>query len=353
MFCSDSQDMEVSLLSQNLEHYGTKVDNINELNNYWTQFKELGIKTENDPKQWKSILTDPQTLLRHLKPLSCQKDNTLPCKRKEFRDRHVGNLLDMWKNNICTRHRKLKRPSNFEINLETKTSLIPERVISHFQRKIEQKPSHNLNSHLFKEKQTTFETTPESNNNRFSSFKTAKAELVAQQAKKNRQPPRKTLGAQSTVSSRFICPLRGERDKVPESYGSSGEDLRLPECENELLKNIEPKMIEQIKNEIMDSGSKVFWDDIAGLEYAKRIIQEVVVIPMLRPELFTGLRQPPKGILLFGPPGTGKTLIGKCIASQSKSTFFSISASSLTSKWIGEGEKLVSISFCLYNLNRG
>jgi SpoVK/Ycf46/Vps4 family AAA+-type ATPase len=75
--------------------------------------------------------------------------------------------------------------------------------------------------------------------------------------------------------------------------------------------------------------------------------QEVVVWPLLRPDIFTGLRRPPKGILLFGPPGTGKTLIGKCIASQSHSTFFSISASSLTSKWIGDGEKMVRALFAV------
>ena len=39
------------------------------------------------------------------------------------------------------------------------------------------------------------------------------------------------------------------------------------------------------------------------------------MLPMLRPDIFTGIRAPPKGLLLFGPPGTGKTLIGKCIAS--------------------------------------
>ena len=68
---------------------------------------------------------------------------------------------------------------------------------------------------------------------------------------------------------------------------------------------------------------------------------------MLRPDIFTGLLAPPRGLLLFGPPGTGKTLIGKCIASQSKSTFFSISASSLPSNWVGEGEKMVRALFAV------
>lgn len=70
-------------------------------------------------------------------------------------------------------------------------------------------------------------------------------------------------------------------------------------------------------------------------------------MPSLRPDIFKGLRRPARGILLFGPPGTGKTLIGKCIASQSESTFFSISASSLTSKWIGDGEKMVRALFAV------
>lgn len=69
-------------------------------------------------------------------------------------------------------------------------------------------------------------------------------------------------------------------------------------------------MVELIMAEIMDQGANICWSDIAGLEFAKSAIQEAVVWPMLRPDIFTGLRRPPKGILLFGPPGTGKTLIG-------------------------------------------
>ncbi|XP_040564102.1 fidgetin-like protein 1 [Lepeophtheirus salmonis] len=119
-----------------------------------------------------------------------------------------------------------------------------------------------------------------------------------------------------------------------------------------LYKGIDPKMIELIKNEIMHNGAEIQWDDIAGLEFVKTMVQEIVVFPLMRPDIFTGLRGPPKGLLLFGPPGTGKTLIGKCIASQSKSTFFSISASSMTSKWVGEGEKMVRALFAVARVHQ-
>ena len=59
-----------------------------------------------------------------------------------------------------------------------------------------------------------------------------------------------------------------------------------------------------------------------------------------------------QGLLLFGPPGTGKTLIGKCIAHQSGCTFFSISSSSLTSKWVGEGEKMVRALFAVARVHQ-
>lgn len=82
-----------------------------------------------------------------------------------------------------------------------------------------------------------------------------------------------------------------------------------------------------VENEILDTKGVATWDDIAGLEFAKKCVMEIVVWPMLRPDIFTGLRGPPKGLLLFGPPGTGKTMIGKTIACESGATFFSISAS--------------------------
>eukprot|EP00871_Galdieria_phlegrea_P003605 jgi/Galph1/4245/GphlegSOOS_G2892.1 len=110
--------------------------------------------------------------------------------------------------------------------------------------------------------------------------------------------------------------------------------------------NVEPRLVELITNEVLEKSPGVEWNDIAGLEFAKSCVLEAVVWPLLRPDLFSGIRRPPKGLLLFGPPGrTGKTMIGRAIASRAGATFFNISASSLTSKWVGESEKMVRALF--------
>ena len=98
---------------------------------------------------------------------------------------------------------------------------------------------------------------------------------------------------------------------------------------------------ETIAGAIIREKPNVKWDDVANLVEAKSALREAVVLPMARPDLFTGARKPWKGIMLFGPPGNGKTYLAKAIASEVDATFFSVSAANLISKWLGESEKLV------------
>ncbi|TPX37185.1 hypothetical protein SmJEL517_g01070 [Synchytrium microbalum] len=100
-----------------------------------------------------------------------------------------------------------------------------------------------------------------------------------------------------------------------------------------------------ITRDIFVENPNVKWDDIAGLDAPKRLVREAVVYPTKFPELFTGILSPWQGILLYGPPGTGKTMLAKAVATECKTTFFNISASSIVSKWRGDSEKLVRVLF--------
>ncbi|CAD8212347.1 unnamed protein product [Paramecium octaurelia] len=101
----------------------------------------------------------------------------------------------------------------------------------------------------------------------------------------------------------------------------------------------------QIIETAMIRKCDVTFDSIVGLESIKNQLEEVIVLPNLRPDIFTGIRAPPKGILFYGPPGNGKTLLAKAVANQIKCCFFNVSASTLVQKHLGEGEKLMKTLF--------
>ncbi|KAH8352121.1 hypothetical protein KR084_002064, partial [Drosophila pseudotakahashii] len=184
-------------------------------------------------------------------------------------------------------------------------------------------------------------------------FRTAREQLILDDLKKNNKQAaskltssapsdmmnfrKKTLGGKRTVSSNFVSPL----------VGNGNSTIPNGACIPPALSHLDPKMVEQILGESMHDFKPVAWEDIAGLESAKSTFLEAIIMPLRRPDLFTGVRCPPRGVLLFGPPGTGKTLIAKSIASQAKAKFFSINPSSLTSKWVGEAEKLVKTLFAV------
>jgi SpoVK/Ycf46/Vps4 family AAA+-type ATPase len=94
---------------------------------------------------------------------------------------------------------------------------------------------------------------------------------------------------------------------------------------------------------VITEKPKVNWEEVVGLDVAKKAVKEAIVYPVQRPDLFPlGW---PRGILLFGPPGCGKTLLAAAVATEIDANFYSIDAASIMSKWLGEAEQNVAKLF--------
>ncbi len=94
---------------------------------------------------------------------------------------------------------------------------------------------------------------------------------------------------------------------------------------------------------VITEKPQVKWEEVVGLDIAKKAVKEAIVYPVQRPDLFPlGW---PRGILFFGPPGCGKTLLAAAVATEIDANFYSIDAASIMSKWLGEAEQNVSKLF--------
>lgn len=105
------------------------------------------------------------------------------------------------------------------------------------------------------------------------------------------------------------------------------------------------KDIEKIKKEdiLVPFKSSITWNDIVGLDNAKRVIKRSIVYPIRRPDLFPlGF---PRAILLYGPPGCGKTSLAAALSNEIDAEFYPIDATMIMSKWLGESEKRVAEIF--------
>ena len=135
------------------------------------------------------------------------------------------------------------------------------------------------------------------------------------------------------------------RRKVSRPRGKR-KDGKAPKS-SEPLTEEEEKLRDAISETIVVEKPNIKLSEVANLETAKQALRESIILPILRPDLFKGGRQPWKGILLYGPPGCGKTYLSKAIATECDATFLNADAASLVSKWLGESERLIKELFSL------
>lgn len=128
----------------------------------------------------------------------------------------------------------------------------------------------------------------------------------------------------------------------------SGDTVTVEQKNLTIIEKIDKERNVDVDQFVIIEKPNIGWQDIGGLKDQEQELQEVVELPLKKPELFKQVGiTPPKGILLYGPPGTGKTLLAKAVASSTNSTFIEIVGSELVQKFIGEGAKLVKDVFRL------
>uniref|UniRef100_A0AAR2LCL2 ATPase family AAA domain-containing protein 2 n=1 Tax=Pygocentrus nattereri TaxID=42514 RepID=A0AAR2LCL2_PYGNA len=101
----------------------------------------------------------------------------------------------------------------------------------------------------------------------------------------------------------------------------------------------------------MNLDTSVKFDSVGGLADHIKSLKEMVVFPLLYPEVFEKFKiQPPRGCLFYGPPGTGKTLVARALANECsqgdrKVSFFMRKGADCLSKWVGESERQLRLLF--------
>ena len=157
------------------------------------------------------------------------------------------------------------------------------------------------------------------------------AEILMQFMKYNKNPQMRMLCQKNIeeyvdrakiLKSQLGGPRTARHVPRPGETGDAGA----ADSEAGAVSSEEQELIDMISGTIVTESPNINWEDIAGLDNVKQALREAIVLPIAKPELFTGARKPWSGILLFGPPGCGKTLLAKAAATECKATFFSASS---------------------------
>ena len=129
-------------------------------------------------------------------------------------------------------------------------------------------------------------------------------------------------------------------------------DLETEKIPSEVLQSMQIKLIDfyDAMHEVVPTAmrefyverSKVWWQDVGGLEDIKKSLSDNLIIAMKEPGKFTKMGiKPPKGALIYGPPGCGKTLLARALATETGANMILVRGPEILSKWLGESEKAV------------
>ncbi|XP_043201023.1 ATPase family AAA domain-containing protein 2-like [Amphibalanus amphitrite] len=140
--------------------------------------------------------------------------------------------------------------------------------------------------------------------------------------------------------------MQGFRNKcLPMNFSQSEASQRAGGSERQRVGNsladVDPMSIDRTVN----------FDTIGGLKEHIRDLKEMILLPLLYPEVFSSKNiTPPKGVLFCGPPGTGKTLMARALANECsvgdrKVAFFMRKGADVLSKWVGESERQLRLLF--------
>ncbi len=127
-------------------------------------------------------------------------------------------------------------------------------------------------------------------------------------------------------------------------------DLESEKISSEVLQSMQIKLIDfyDAMHEVVPTAmrefyverSKVWWQDVGGLDDVKEALSDNLIAAMKEPTKFTKMGiKPPKGALIYGPPGCGKTMIARALATESGANMILVKGPELLSKWVGESEK--------------